>query len=67
MNNYKTDPDFKKQCDELHAEALKKAELFYLDPLTKLRVSTAKAHLNKGKCCEKDCRHCPYGFQTKGA
>lgn len=65
MKDYKIDLDFKRQCDELHDEALQNGELFYLDPQTKLRVSTSTAHIKKGKCCEKDCRHCPYGFKAK--
>jgi hypothetical protein len=64
MKDYKTDLELKKQCDECHAEAIRKGELFYLDPQTKLRVATSTAHLKKGKCCEKDCRHCPYGFKS---
>ena len=25
-------------------------------------VFTEVYHLNRGHCCESDCRHCPYGY-----
>jgi len=33
----------------------------YIDPLSGLSCFTAYAHLKRGECCGKACRHCPYG------
>ena len=30
-----------------------------------LMVFTEAYHLLRGYCCERGCRHCPYGFKTK--
>jgi len=37
---------------------LVEGEDFYLE--RGLFVFTEKYHLNKGKCCDSGCRHCPY-------
>lgn len=31
-----------------------------------LMVFTEAYHLLRGYCCERGCRHCPYGFKKKG-
>lgn len=31
-----------------------------------LMVFTEAYHLLRGYCCERGCRHCPYGFRKKG-
>lgn len=31
-----------------------------------LMVFTEAYHLFRGYCCERGCRHCPYGFKKKG-
>jgi hypothetical protein len=31
-----------------------------------LMVFTAEYHLLRGYCCERGCRHCPFGFKMKG-
>jgi hypothetical protein len=30
-----------------------------------LMVFTAGYHLRRGYCCERGCRHCPYGYSVK--
>ncbi|MEJ6546803.1 MAG: DUF5522 domain-containing protein [Flavobacteriaceae bacterium] len=37
---------------------------FYYDP-SGYRVFTAQYHLKRGCCCESNCRHCPYGYDSK--
>ena len=32
-----------------------------------LMVFTEAYHLLRGYCCERGCRHCPYGFKRKEA
>jgi len=43
-----------------HAEALERGEAGYLDPATGLFVLTAAFLADRGTCCGKGCRHCPY-------
>ncbi|MGH8867191.1 MAG: DUF5522 domain-containing protein [Actinomycetes bacterium] len=43
-----------------HAAALDAGELGYLDPNTGLFVLTAAYLRDRGYCCERGCRHCPY-------
>ncbi|MGH9055731.1 MAG: DUF5522 domain-containing protein [Acidimicrobiales bacterium] len=43
-----------------HAAALDVAEPGYLDPDTGLFVLTAAYLRDRGYCCDRDCRHCPY-------
>lgn len=50
---------------ELHKEACKNKEEFYIDPETGFQVFTEFYHKAKGYCCESGCRHCPYGFKKK--
>lgn len=49
-----------KTIEELHDEACDNEAFFYIDPETGYTVSTAFKHLQRGHCCECDCRHCPY-------
>lgn len=44
----------------VHAAALERGEPGYLDPATGLYVMTAAVHAERGWCCERGCRHCPY-------
>jgi Family of unknown function (DUF5522) len=32
-----------------------------------LMVFTEAYHLLRGYCCERGCRHCPYGFKPKSS
>ena len=43
-----------------HATALERGEAGYLDPGTGLFVLTAAYLADRGTCCGKGCRHCPY-------
>lgn len=52
-------PDF----DEIvrrHTAALASGEAGYLDPASGLFVLTAGFLADRGTCCDKGCRHCPY-------
>jgi hypothetical protein len=46
--------------EELHRLACEKGKESYIDPKTGYLVMTSLAHLNRGTCCGKRCRHCPY-------
>ncbi len=41
---------------------LKEGVDFYFN-VDGLMVLTEQYHLNRGKCCESSCKHCPFGFQ----
>lgn len=43
-----------------HAAALAAGEAGYLDPSSGLFVLTAKFLADRGTCCGRGCRHCPY-------
>lgn len=43
-----------------HAAALAAGEQFYQDPETGLAVLTAGYLAERGTCCGRGCRHCPY-------
>jgi hypothetical protein len=43
-----------------HVAALDRREPGYLDPETGLFVLTAAFLAERGFCCERGCRHCPY-------
>jgi hypothetical protein len=45
---------------ECHAAALETADPGYLDPDTGLFVLTAAYLRDRGSCCDRGCRHCPY-------
>lgn len=47
-------------CMAAHAAAVEAGSMGYIDPSTGLFVMTA-AHLrDRGWCCDRGCRHCPY-------
>jgi hypothetical protein len=49
--------------DELlaaHEQALAAGTPGYLDPVTGLFVLTAAYLADRGTCCDRGCRHCPY-------
>lgn len=48
--------------EDLHQQALLKGEKSYEDPSTGFTVFTEVIHLERGKCCGNQCRHCPYGW-----
>ena len=43
-----------------HDDALEAGEPGYLDPESGLFVLTAAYLRDRGYCCERGCRHCPY-------
>jgi hypothetical protein len=43
-----------------HQAAIDAGEPGYLDPETGLFVLTADFLANRGTCCGRGCRHCPY-------
>jgi hypothetical protein len=43
-----------------HQQALAAGQAGYLDPDTGLFVLTAGFLADRGTCCERGCRHCPY-------
>lgn len=43
-----------------HAAALDRGDLAYTDPVSGLFVMTAAYLADRGSCCDKGCRHCPY-------
>ena len=45
---------------ECHAGALEAGEDGYIDPVSGLFVLTAAYLRDRGFCCERGCRHCPY-------
>lgn len=49
------------EVEEAHKLAMNKGELMYEDPFSGLYVFTEFAALQRGYCCGKKCRHCPYG------
>jgi hypothetical protein len=45
---------------EAHATAVGRDDATYRDPTTGLMVFTSAALLERGWCCERGCRHCPF-------
>lgn len=45
---------------DLHARALEAGEAGYTDPTSGLFVLTAGYLRDRGYCCDRGCRHCPY-------
>lgn len=43
-----------------HEAALESGEPSYLDPVTGLWVWTAGYLWERGSCCDRGCRHCPF-------
>jgi hypothetical protein len=43
-----------------HSAALTAGEAGYLDPTSGLFVLTARFLADRGDCCGRGCRHCPY-------
>ena len=52
---------------ELHDEASRNRETFYLDPETGLAVFTDYGLRQRGSCCGSGCRHCPYEDERASA
>lgn len=54
------DPGHRQTVLAAHADALERGERMYLDPATGLWVLTARHLAERGYCCQRGCRHCPY-------
>lgn len=52
-------PDYE-ACLVAHDAAVADRQAGYLDPGTGLFVMTASYLLERGWCCDKGCRHCPF-------
>jgi hypothetical protein len=50
-----------------HAGALDSGDAGYLDPTSGLFVLTARFLADRGQCCGRGCRHCPYVGDECGA
>ncbi|NJK88035.1 MAG: hypothetical protein HC923_00660 [Myxococcales bacterium] len=50
-----------------HEEAVARGESGYLDPETGLFVLTASFLAERGYCCGRGCRHCPYPADAQRA
>ena len=55
-------PDHPRRAEILaaHSAALEAGQAGYLDPESGLFVLTAGFLANRGTCCDRGCRHCPY-------
>lgn len=51
-----------KDIEDCHLAALRDFSTTYIDPQTGFTVFTELLHLQRGKCCGNQCRHCPYGW-----
>ncbi len=45
---------------QAHRVAVRRGEAGYLDPTTGLFVMTAAYLIERGYCCDRGCRHCPW-------
>jgi len=52
--------------EDLHHQAVLQGAKSYQDPATDFTVFTELFHLERGKCCGNQCRHCPYGWDNVG-
>ena len=43
-----------------HEQALSAGDSMYVDPVTGLSVLSARFLADRGWCCGRGCRHCPY-------
>jgi len=43
-----------------HEQAVMDGEPSYRDPATGFMVLTIATHLERGECCGRGCRHCPF-------
>ena len=48
--------------EDLHQLACNNKHDTYIDPETGCAVFTKHAHLKRGSCCGRKCRHCPYDW-----
>eukprot|EP00516_Mucochytrium_quahogii_P002599 CAMPEP_0203747916 /NCGR_PEP_ID=MMETSP0098-20131031/2931_1 /ASSEMBLY_ACC=CAM_ASM_000208 /TAXON_ID=96639 /ORGANISM=" , Strain NY0313808BC1" /LENGTH=541 /DNA_ID=CAMNT_0050636497 /DNA_START=648 /DNA_END=2270 /DNA_ORIENTATION=+ len=49
------------EIEQAHRSAMEKGLKMYIDPKTGYSVFTEQAGIDRGYCCGKGCRHCPFG------
>lgn len=49
-----------KEIELLHKKACEEGKSTYRDPQTGKRVMTESFLIERGYCCDSNCRHCPY-------
>jgi hypothetical protein len=54
------DGDITDDAQAAHDRAVAAGEAGYLDPVSGLFVLTARLLADRGFCCRRGCRHCPY-------
>ena len=50
--------------EDIHKNACLNKQTFYFDPNINLNVMTQYAHIKRGTCCGRKCRHCPYNHKN---
>ena len=50
-----------------HASACERRQAGYMDPATGLFVMTSHYLRERGRCCGRGCRHCPYSAAQQRA
>lgn len=48
------------EIEELHERACEEGKSTYRDPRTGKHVMTENFLIERGYCCDSNCRHCPY-------
>jgi hypothetical protein len=54
------DTPHREQLLQAHEQAMAAGQSMYVDPVTGLSVLTARFLADRGWCCGRGCRHCPY-------
>lgn len=58
--------DISDEARAAHDRAVAAGAAGYLDPVSGLFVLTAKFLADRGFCCHRGCRHCPYDDNEEG-
>ncbi len=53
--------ELRERIQQLHDAAVAAGEPYYTDPISGFLVMTAEYLDDLGVCCDKGCRHCPFG------
>jgi Family of unknown function (DUF5522)/Cobalamin adenosyltransferase len=56
--------DIEDSFQALHRQAVLEGSNTYIDSETGFTCFTELAHLKRGRCCGRQCRHCPYGWKN---
>ena len=60
LSRLPSDTDRREEILAEHELAIARGDAGYVDPLSGLFVLTAQFLADRGTCCERGCRHCPY-------